>query len=94
MSRTITLRLTDEVYEELREAAQSENRPLSNLIETAALSKIREHPHVGPHIRRLRGFEPPTWRFRIGSWRFFYEIDEKEKIVLLLAASHRSSAYD
>lgn len=42
MSKTITLRLADDVYDELREAAQSENRPLANLIETAALAKIRE----------------------------------------------------
>jgi mRNA-degrading endonuclease RelE of RelBE toxin-antitoxin system len=31
----------------------------------------------------------PAWRYRIGAWRFFYEIDETEKIVYLLAASHR-----
>jgi predicted CopG family antitoxin len=46
MSKTITLRLADDVYEELREAAQSENRPLSNLIETAALAKVREQQFV------------------------------------------------
>jgi predicted CopG family antitoxin len=46
VSKTITLRLDEKVYEELREAAQSENRPLSNLIETAALAKIRETQFV------------------------------------------------
>jgi hypothetical protein len=46
MSKTVTLRLADAVYEELREAAQSENRPLSNLIETAALAKVREQQFV------------------------------------------------
>ena len=46
MSKTITLRLDDAVYEELREAAESENRPLSNLIETAALARIREQQFV------------------------------------------------
>ena len=42
MSKTVTLRLKDDVYEAFREAALAENRPLSNLIETAAMSKIRE----------------------------------------------------
>jgi predicted transcriptional regulator len=42
MPKTVTLRLDDRVYDELREAAEAENRPLSNLIETAALSRIRE----------------------------------------------------
>ena len=42
MSKTVTLRLRDEVYEILLEAAKAENRPLSNLIETAAVSKVYE----------------------------------------------------
>ncbi len=46
MSKTITLRLDTRVYEEFKEAARSENRALSNLIETAALAKIREQQFV------------------------------------------------
>ena len=42
MGKTVTLRLSDEVYHALVEAARADNRPLSNLIETAALAKIRE----------------------------------------------------
>ena len=42
MSKTVTLRLKDEVYAVLLEAARAENRPLSNLIETAAVSKVYE----------------------------------------------------
>src|SRR5690349_4160960 len=41
MPKTVTLRLDDSAYEELREAAVAANRPLSNLIETAALSHLR-----------------------------------------------------
>ena len=46
MSKTVTLRLKDDVYNAFLEAAQAENRPLSNLIETAAMSKIREQQFV------------------------------------------------
>ena len=46
MSKTVTLRLDERIYEELKEAAAAENRPLSNLIETAALAKIRERQFV------------------------------------------------
>lgn len=42
MSKTVTLRLDDGTYREFKEAAQAEHRPLSNLIEVAALAKIRE----------------------------------------------------
>ncbi|MEE8552977.1 MAG: hypothetical protein V3S72_06725 [Desulfobacterales bacterium] len=42
MPKTVTLRLNDEAYKAFLEASQAENRSLSNLIETAALAKIRE----------------------------------------------------
>lgn len=46
MARTITLRLDDEVYQILSEAARAERRSLANLIETAALNRIREEQFV------------------------------------------------
>jgi hypothetical protein len=42
MPKTITLRLKDDVYNAFLEAALAENCPVSNLIETAAMNKIRE----------------------------------------------------
>ena len=46
MSKTVTLRLKDEIYKTFMEAALAENRPLSNLIETAAMNKIREQQFI------------------------------------------------
>ncbi|MBW2590858.1 MAG: ribbon-helix-helix protein, CopG family [Deltaproteobacteria bacterium] len=46
MSKTITLRLKDEIYNIFREMAEAENRSISNLIETAALNKIREQQFI------------------------------------------------
>ena len=40
MPKTITLRLKDDVYNAFLEAALAENRPVSNLIETAAITKF------------------------------------------------------
>lgn len=37
MSKTVTLRLKEEVYQRLKRLAKNDNRPLSNYIETAAL---------------------------------------------------------
>jgi len=45
-SKTVTLRLKDDVDNAFMEAALAENRPLSNLIETAAIAKIREQQFV------------------------------------------------
>ncbi len=42
MEKTVTLRLNDEIYNAFLVASKAENRSIANLIETAALSKIRE----------------------------------------------------
>ena len=46
MSKTITLRLKEEIYNIFLEMAKAENRSISNLIETAALNKIREQQFI------------------------------------------------
>ncbi|MGA2063531.1 MAG: hypothetical protein ABSG86_01105 [Thermoguttaceae bacterium] len=42
MSKTVTLRLSDDVYRLFRESAESDNRPLSNFIETATRRFIEQ----------------------------------------------------
>jgi mRNA interferase RelE/StbE len=54
---------------------------------------LRDHPRWGPNIKRLKNWEPATWRYRVADWRFFYEIDENRQLVLMTAADHRSEAY-
>ena len=46
MSKTVTLRLDDKVYERFKHLAEDDNRPLSNYIETAALRFIEEHEFI------------------------------------------------
>ena len=46
MSKTVTLRLKDDIYNAFMEAALAENRPLSNLIETG-----RGMDHFAPSRR-------------------------------------------
>ena len=68
MSKTITLRLKEEVYQVFLEAAQAENRPLSNLIETAALQRIRETQFVDDaEMAEIRGNEKLLARMKKGS---------------------------
>ena len=42
MSRTVTLRIEDNFYEKLKDHAKSENRNLSNFIETAVINYIEQ----------------------------------------------------
>ena len=46
MSKTVTLRLDDKIYQKFRGMATHDNRPISNFIETAALRFVEEHEYV------------------------------------------------
>ena len=84
---------TEQFQKDLKQIALSGRHKVAQKLYDFVYPQLREHPHFGPHIKKLKGFDPETWRYRIGAWRFFYGIDDKEKIVYMFAASHRSSAY-
>ena len=68
MSKTVTLRLDDSVYREFKEAATAENRPLSNLIETAALARVREAQFVDDaEMTEILSNEALAQRLTVGS---------------------------
>ena len=46
MSKTVTLRLDESVYDTFVEAARAENRSLASLIQTAAMERVRESQFV------------------------------------------------
>ena len=84
---------TEQFQKDLKQIALSGQQKVTKKLNEFVYPQLREHPHFGPNVKKLKGFDPETWRYRIGAWRFFYEIDDEEKIVYLLAASHRGSAY-
>ena len=84
---------TRQFQRDLRSIAKAGQKEVVGKLRRTVYPRLREHPHFGPHVRKLKGHEPETWRYRIGSWRFFYEIDDGEHVVSMIAASHRGSAY-
>ena len=55
--------------------------------------QLRHAPYHGPNIRKLHGYSPETWRYRIGAYRVFYSIDPVERIVFMLTVDDRKDAY-
>jgi mRNA interferase RelE/StbE len=55
--------------------------------------QLRAQPFFGRNIKKLKGYRPETWRYRIGGFRFFYEIDDSHKIVFMIAADTRQKSY-
>lgn len=60
---------------------------------TYVYPQLREQPFYGKNIKKLISYKPDTWRYKIGNYRFFYEIDEKKKLVIMITADNRSNIY-
>lgn len=84
---------TRQFISDLERLDSSVRIPLRRKLETYVYPQLTREPHVGPNIQKLRGWEPETWRYRIGSWRFFYEIQDEKRIVMMTALDHRREAY-
>ena len=84
---------TNQFRKDIAKLIQGGKKDLPQKLNDQVYPQLRICPHFGPNIKKLRDFKTETWRYRIGAWRFFYQIDETERIVFLIAASHRSQAY-
>jgi mRNA interferase RelE/StbE len=83
----------EQFQKDLLRIAKSGHVKVAQKLRDFVYPQLRAHPRFGPNIKKLKGLEPESWRYRIGAWRFFYEIDEDKQIVFMIAASHRSRAY-
>ena len=55
--------------------------------------QLKENPFFAPNIRKLQGYEPETWRYRMGRFRGFYTVDQQKRIVFILTTDDRKDAY-
>ena len=56
MSKTLTLRLDEPIYQLFKTVAERENRPISNFIETAAMRFVQEYETVNEfEMAEIRG---------------------------------------
>lgn len=68
MARTVTVRLEQNAYDELREAAAAERRPLANFIAAAALERVREAQFIDDaEMAEILNDESLIRRLRTGS---------------------------
>jgi len=84
---------TDQFVADLDRISPARRDKIVQKLKTLVYPQLREQPYFGSNIKKLRGFKPETWRYRIGMYRFFYIIDDKEKIVFFIAADTRQQSY-
>jgi len=84
---------TDEFDKKLRKLSSFDSSFLRKKLDMFVYPLIREEPFWGNNIKKLQGYSPDTWRYRIGKFRIFYIVDQDEKIIYILSVDHRKDAY-
>lgn len=84
---------TDQFQKDLRNNFGASEEKIVGKLKRYVYPQLRQQPHFGKNIKKLKGYSPETWRYRIRDYRFFYEIDDQKKIVFMIAAGLRSRSY-
>jgi mRNA interferase RelE/StbE len=84
---------TDQFQEDLGRIFGARSEKIVAKLKGHIYPQLREQPYFGRNIKKLKGYAPETWRYRIGGYRFFYEVDDKKKIVFMITAAPRSKSY-
>jgi len=84
---------TDEFLVRLKKVEPARREFLESKIREYVYPRLRQEPYYGPQIKKLRGYSPDTWRYRLGDYRLFYTVDSKERVVYLLTIDDRKDAY-
>jgi mRNA interferase RelE/StbE len=63
-------------------------------IENFVYPQLRENPHYGTSIKKLKGKLEGYYRYRLGNYRLFYLIEDEKLIIAVIDFKHRQQAYD
>ncbi|MFH1540432.1 MAG: type II toxin-antitoxin system RelE/ParE family toxin [Elusimicrobiota bacterium] len=85
---------TKQFLSDLEKDFSGQQERIKKKLITYVYPQLRYQPYFGKNIKKLTNYEPETWRYRIGDYRFFYEINEQKKIVFMITADIRGSAYN
>ncbi|MCX6347768.1 MAG: type II toxin-antitoxin system RelE/ParE family toxin [Actinobacteria bacterium] len=84
---------TDQFLKDLKKLDKPEKMRLYSKILNTIYPQLKNNPYFGKNIKKLKAYNPDTWRYRIGSLRLFYEISDKEKIAYITTIECRGSSY-
>ena len=84
---------TNQFLSDIEKDFSGQQKRIKKKLVTYVYPQLRQEPYFGKNIKKLTNYEPETWRYRIGDYRFFYEIDEQKKTVFMIAVDVRGNAY-
>lgn len=84
---------TENFIKRLEKMDQHIKRNLYAKLSQSVYPQLRKEPRYGINIKKLKHYSPETWRYRLGNYRLFYEIEEDVKIIDIIAIETRQNAY-
>lgn len=84
---------TDEFQKQLRKITSAKRRVIEKKLSQYVYPQLKSAPYYGPNIKNLKGYDPETWRYRIGNYRIFYSMDDEESIGYILTVDDRKNTY-
>ena len=77
----------------MKKISSAHHEFITNKLREYVYPQLRQEPFWGKNIKKLKGYSPETWRYRIGKFRVFYIIDKMDQIVFILTIDFRKDAY-
>lgn len=84
---------TNQFINDLSKDFEGQGKRIKKKLLEYVYPQLRTNPFFGKNIKKLKNYSPDTWRYRIGKYRFFYEIDTEDKIISMIAAESRQDIY-
>jgi mRNA interferase RelE/StbE len=84
---------TQDYLDHLEELLGNKQEAFNKKLHYYVYPQLRNQPYFGKNIKKLKAFPHPTWRYRVGDIRLFYQIDSNGNVVLMTAAMLRKDAY-
>jgi len=84
---------TNQFLNDLKKLDKPDQRLVYDKILNIIYPQIKNNPYFGKDIKKLRAYKPDTWRYRIGDFRIFYQINDIEKVVYIITIETRGKSY-
>ena len=84
---------TNQFLRDLKQDFSGQQERIKTKLITYVYPQLKQNPCFGKNIKKLVNYKPDTWRYKISNYRFFYEIDNQDKIVFMISVDNRQNAY-
>ena len=80
---------TEEFHKRLKKLSSLDAAFLRRKLDSFVYPQLKVEPFWGNNIKKIQGYTPETWRYRIGKFRVFYIVEQDEQILYILTVDDR-----